>query len=99
VELAVQEMREDPDMSWSRAAAIVGQRLGINASTVRNWREQAEVSARKGESARATDGARIMQLEAENRELRRANEVLRAAYILASGEFDETLPECASSSP
>ena len=50
---------------------------GVNADTLRGWCKQARNDA--GERPATTGDAKIKQLEAENRELKRANEILLAA--------------------
>jgi len=91
VQLAAQAKRDDPELSWTKAATIVGMRLGINASTLRAWCTQAQAPADEPPSRRAEDAALIRYLQAENRELRRANEVVSTAYALAARDFDPTL--------
>ena len=49
----------------------------MNADTLRGWCKQAAIDA--GERPATTGDAKIKQLEAENRELKRANEILLAA--------------------
>jgi transposase len=59
--------------------ASVGHKLGINPETLRNWVEKVEVDGRKRPGTTSDDRKRIAELEREGRELRRANEILRAA--------------------
>ena len=60
--------------------ASVGHKLGINPETLRNWVEKAEIDSgqRPGTMRATTEKLRIAKLERENRELRRANEILKA---------------------
>ena len=53
--------------------ARVGERLGINKETLRNWVSQAEVDSGERPGTTTEDKRRIAELERENRELRRAN--------------------------
>ena len=64
----------------------------MNADTLRGWCKQAAVDA--GERPGTTTGEvqRIKQLEAEVRELRRANEILLAASSFFARELDPRLP-------
>jgi transposase len=56
--------------------ARVGQRLGINTETLRNWVNKAEVDSGQRPGTTTEDKKRIAELEREVRELRRANETL-----------------------
>ncbi|MCW4352593.1 IS3 family transposase [Hoyosella sp. YIM 151337] len=76
----VQEAREqDPDLSLNAAVIRIGQRTGVNADTLRGWVKQADIDAGRRPGVTTSDAARIKELEAENRELKRANEILLAA--------------------
>jgi transposase len=61
------------------AIARVADRLGVNRETLRNWVKQAEIDSGKRAGISTADAQRIAELERENRELRRANEILKAA--------------------
>jgi transposase len=81
----VQEARkEDPELSLHAAVVRIGTRVGVNADTLRN------VGTRPGTTS--ADAQRIKQLEAENRELKRANEILLAASSFFARELDPRLP-------
>lgn len=85
------EARRDP-VTRSGALARVAQQLGINAETLRNWVTQAEVDAGDRPGVTSEDARRIAELERENRELRRANEILRtASAYFAAAELDRRL--------
>ena len=82
------EARRDP-ASRSGAIARIGQQLGIHPEALRNWVRQAEVDAGTREGVTSDDKARIAALERENRELRRANTILRqASAYFAQAELD-----------
>ncbi len=72
--------------------ARVGERLGINPETLRNWVEKAEVGSGQRPGTTSDDRKRIAELERENRELRRANEILKAASAYFARELDPRLP-------
>jgi transposase len=72
--------------------ARVGQRLGVNPETLRNWVEKSEVDSGQRPGAASDDKKRIAELERENRELRRANEILKAASAYFARELDPRLP-------
>lgn len=70
----------------------VGERLGINPETLRNWVRQAEVDSGQRPGTSTADAQRIAELEREVRELRRANEILKAASAFFARELDPKLP-------
>ena len=53
--------------------------LGMTPETLRSWVKQAEIDEGRKEGLTTVDKARIKELERENKELRRANEILKAA--------------------
>lgn len=75
------------------AIARVADRLGVNRETLRNWVRQTEVDAGNRSGATAVDAQRIVELERENRELRRANDILKAASAFFARELDPRLPK------
>ncbi|MFK5646114.1 transposase [Ornithinimicrobium sp. LYQ121] len=71
-------IRENPGMPVKRACNQVGEQLGISGATLRNWVRGPNPAA--GSPATAPDPhERLVALEKENRELRRANAILRSA--------------------
>ena len=72
--------------------ARVGERLGINPETLRNWVEKAEVDSGQRPGTTTDDKKRIVDLEKEVRELRRANEILKAASAYFARELDPRFP-------
>jgi len=89
----VQEARkEDPDLSVNQAVIRIGQRVGVNADTLRGWVKQAQIDAGERPGTTTNESARIKQLEAEVRELKRANEILLAASSFFARELDPRLP-------
>ncbi|WP_369800147.1 IS3 family transposase [Tersicoccus sp. Bi-70] len=77
--LVVEARREDPELSLNAAVIRVGQRTGVNPDTLRGWSKQAAIDAGERPGTSTNDAARIKSLEAEVRELKRANEILLAA--------------------
>ena len=75
------------------AICSVADKLGPTPETVRKWVRNEEVN--KGTRPGLTDDerARIRELEKENRELRRANEILKAASSFFARELDPRLPK------
>ena len=72
--------------------ARVGERLGINPETLRNWAERAEIDSGQRPGVTTDDKKRIAELERENRDLRRANESLKAASAYFARELDPRYP-------
>jgi transposase len=72
--------------------ARVGQRLGINPETLRNWVEKSEIDSGQRPGTTSDDRKRIAELEREVRELRRANEILKAASAYFARELDPRFP-------
>lgn len=75
------------------AIARVADQLGVNRETLRNWVNQAEVDSGARPGTSNADAQRIAELERENRELKRANEILRAASAFFARELDPRLPK------
>jgi transposase len=75
------------------AVARVADQLGVNRETLRSWVNQAEVDSGARPGTSSADAQRIAELERENRELKRANEILRAASAFFARELDPRLPK------
>ncbi len=71
----------------------VGLQLGIGSETLRHWVKQAEVDSGLRPGVMTADRQRIVELEKENRELRRANEILKTASAFFARELDPRLPQ------
>ena len=85
------DLRRDPA---TRLGALrrVGEQLGVSPETLRNWVNQAEVDAGDRPGTTTDESRRLAELERENRELRRANEILRtASAFFAAAELDRKL--------
>ena len=66
----------------------VAQQLGYGVESVRNWVNQADIDEGTRAGTTTEEAARIKQLEQENRELRRANEILKRASAFFAAELD-----------
>ena len=66
----------------------VADQLGIGIESVRGWVKQAEIDRGERGGVASEDAARIKELEQENRELRRANSILKSASAFFAAEFD-----------
>jgi transposase len=72
--------------------ARVARQLGVHPETLRLWVRQAEVDSGARPGTMSEDARRIAELEREVRELRRANEILKAASAYFARELDPRLP-------
>jgi transposase len=59
----------------------IARQLGVGSESLRTWVRQAEVDVGERPGTTSDDRERIRQLERENAELRRANEILKTASI------------------
>ena len=92
VRMVREAMAEDPDLTLNAAVHRIGGRVGVVPDTLRGWVKQARIDAGETPGTTTSDAARIKALEAENRELKRANEILLAASIFFARELDPRLP-------
>lgn len=73
---------------WAAITSIAG-KIGCTAETLRNWVRAAERDAGERPGMSSQERERVKELERENRELRRANEILRkASAYFALAELD-----------
>jgi transposase-like protein len=88
-----EERRRDfTQESMLEARKRVGELLDINQQTLRGWIERVEVDAGVRPGVPSSVEARIKELERENAELRRANEILKtASAFFAQAELDRKL--------
>jgi transposase len=66
----------------------VASRLGIGPESLRRWRRQSEVDSGSRPGLSSAETAEIRRLKKENAELRRANEILKAASAFFAAELD-----------
>jgi transposase len=86
------EVTPNYDSQWA-AINAVAQKLGVGtAETVRKWVRQAEVDAGQRAGTTADESAELKRLRRENAELRRANEILKAASAFFAAELDRPSP-------
>ena len=70
----------------------MARQLGVGTESLRSWVRQAEVDGGRRPGATSQERRRIAELERDNRELRRANEILKAAAGFFARELDPRLP-------
>ncbi len=70
------------------AVQRVAAQMGYGVESVRGWVKQADIDDGAETGVSTEEAARIKALEAENRELRRANEILRKASAFFAAELD-----------
>ena len=90
-ERAVRMVFEHAEAHESQWAAItsIAEKIGCAAETLRGWVRQAERDVGRRPGLTTDERARVKQLERENVELRRANEILRlASAYFAKAELD-----------
>jgi transposase len=82
------EHESEYESQWAVIHSIAG-KIGCSAETLRKWVRQAERDQGRREGLTSDDRQRLKTLERENRELRRANEILRkASAYFAQAELD-----------
>ena len=82
------EQESAHDSQWS-AMESVAAKIGCTAETLRKWVRQAERDQGRRDGLTTSDRERLKALERENRELKRANEILRmASAYFAQAELD-----------
>jgi transposase-like protein len=86
VRLVFQLRRE---LGTSQGTVIrVADQLGYGAESVRRWVAQAEIDGGEAAGMSTADRVKMKGLEQENRELRRANEILKRASAFFAAELD-----------
>ena len=85
---AVRQLRKELGTDHGTIKRVADQ-LGIGVESLRSWVRQAEIDDGVKPGVTSEEAARIKALEQENRELRRANEILRkASAYFAQAELD-----------
>jgi transposase-like protein len=90
-ERAVRLVFEQQDAHESQWAAIVSiaEKMGCSSEALRKWVRQAERDTGQRPGLKTNERERLLELERENRELKRANEILRkASAYFAQAELD-----------
>ena len=90
-ERSVRLVLDQADKHSSQWAAIqsVASKIGCTAETLRKWVRQAEYDSGARDGLTTEERTRMKELERENRQLKRANEILRkASAYFAQAELD-----------
>ncbi len=66
----------------------IAEQLGCGVESLRSWVKQTDIDAGAKPGVTTVDAARIRDLEQENRELKRANAILRSASVFFAAELD-----------
>ena len=87
----VQEHRGEYPSEWAAITSLAG-KLGVGTEALRLWR-RAEIDQHQRAGVTTAERERIRELERENQDLRRANEILKAASACFARELDPHLPK------
>ena len=71
-----------------KAIESISAKLSINHETLRQWVRRAETDVGQRPGLTTDERVRMRDLERENKELRRANEILKAASAFFGAELD-----------
>ena len=87
----VQEHRGEYPSLWA-AVESIAPKIGCVPQTLLDWVKRAEVDSGQRDGLTSSERERLKQLERENKELRRANEILKtASAFFAQAELDRRL--------
>jgi len=85
------EHEREYSSQWS-AMCSIAKKIGCTAETLRSWVRRADTDQGRRSGQTTEDRERLKALEKENRELKRANEILRtASAFFAQAELDRRL--------
>ena len=83
----VRKIRAETGQAHGAVQRVAAQ-LGYGIESVRSWVKQADIDGGVKVGVTTAEAERVKRLEQENRELRRANEILRRASIFFAAELD-----------
>ena len=81
------ETQDDYGTQWA-AIRSIAEKIGCSGEALRNWVRQAEADAGARPGLTTDERERLRELERENRELRRSNEILKKASAFFAAELD-----------
>jgi transposase len=76
-----------------KAIESIAKKLQVNHETLRQWVRRAETDAGQRPGLTTDEREHLRELERENKELRRANEILKAAASFFGAELDRRSPK------
>jgi len=88
----VREHRAEYPSEWAAIRSVAG-KLGVGTEALRLWLRRDQVDQGQRPGITGAERERIRELERENRELRRANEILKAASAFFARELDPRPPK------
>lgn len=93
-ERAVRMVVETREREGSALGVVtrIARQLGIGSESLRNWVRQADIDGGARPGVTSVEQQRISELEREVRELRRSNEILKAASAFFARELDPRPP-------
>lgn len=83
----VLEHQHEHESQWAAIVSVAG-KIGCTPETLRSWVRRVEVDEGRRPGLTTDERARLKELERENRELRRANEILKSASLFFATELD-----------
>jgi transposase len=86
------EHRYEHESQWA-AITSIAESFGMTSETLRSWVREAEVDDRRRPGMTTAEAERIKELERENRELHRANEIRKTASAFFARELDPQPPK------
>lgn len=81
------EHRDEHRSQWATICSIA-EKFGMSAETLRSWVRRAEIDGGIRPGLTTEERERLKALERENKELRRANEILKSASAFFAAELD-----------
>jgi transposase len=83
----VRQLRKELGTSHGTIQRVAKQ-IGCGVESLRTWVKQADIDEGVEPGVTSVEAKRIRELEQENRELRRANDLLRRASVFFAAELD-----------
>ena len=83
----VMQLRAETGVEHGAIGRVASQ-LGCGVESLRTWVKQAEIDTGVKPGVSTVEAARVRELEQENRELRRANAILKSASAFFAAELD-----------
>lgn len=84
----LEEALPDYESELFEAIRQVAMKLGVSTEALRRWRRTSEIDAGARPGMTSVEHAELKRLKKENAELRRANEILKAASAFFAAELD-----------